>query len=110
MKLEETRLDEILVVKVKAARLDASVSGSFKDSLSKIAAQSERMVLDLSAVSFVDSSGLGAIVAGVKAAMVRKLAIAGARPQVATLFRIARMDKVFGMYGSAAEAAAGLAP
>jgi anti-sigma B factor antagonist len=108
VKLEEATLDGILLVKVKAARIDASVSGAFKDSLSKIAARSERVVLDLSAVDFVDSSGLGALVAGVKAAKVKKLAIAGARSQIVTLFRIARMDKVFGMYGSAAEAAAGM--
>ena len=52
-----------------------------------------RLVLDLSGVDFVDSSGLGAIVACLKRLGPRgDLAIAGARGAVSRLFTLTRMD------------------
>ncbi len=79
----------------------------FKDKMREIALQpSDRVVLDLSRVSFVDSSGLGAIVAVMKAlAPARRLELAGLTPNVAKVFRLTRMDSVFTIH-PAPEAAA----
>jgi len=86
-----------LHVQVNEDRIDAAVAIRFKDQMREIALQpSDRVVLDLSRVSFVDSSGLGAIVAVMKAlAPARRLELAGLTPNVAKVFRLTRMDSVF---------------
>jgi anti-sigma B factor antagonist len=69
------------------------------------------MVLDLGAVSFIDSSGLGALVSSLKSMGKNgDLVICGAQSAVASMFKLTRMDKVFRMYPSAQEAASALAP
>ena len=53
-------------------------------------------MLDLSQVTFVDSSGLGAIVAAMKHLEAgRRLDLAGLTPDVAKVFRLTRMDTIF---------------
>lgn len=86
-----------LNVLVGEERIDAAVAIQFKDRMREIALQpSERVVLDLSQVTFVDSSGLGAIVAVMKMlAPARRLELAGLTPNVAKVFRLTRMDSVF---------------
>lgn len=93
----ETRVEkDILVVKVAEERLDSYVASEFRDQLDRRIAQgSLRIVLDLSAVDFVDSSGLGAIVTTQKRlADTRDLVICGAGEAVLRLFKLARLDRI----------------
>ncbi|HET9127090.1 MAG TPA: STAS domain-containing protein [Propionibacteriaceae bacterium] len=55
-----------------------------------------RVVVDLSSVSFMDSSGLGALVAGLKRARQAQgdLRISGANEQVLTVLRLTNLDRV----------------
>jgi anti-sigma B factor antagonist len=55
-----------------------------------------RIVVDLSACEFVDSSGLGALIAGLKTARQAggDLRIAGVGPQIATVLRLTNLDRV----------------
>ena len=55
-----------------------------------------RIVVDLGAVSFIDSSGLGALIAGLKRARQASgdLRIAGVNTQVATVLRLTNLDRV----------------
>ena len=63
------------------------------------AAGSDVVALDLSEVHFIDSSGLGAIVAAMKhMGNSRKLALAGLTPTVEKVFRLTRMDSVFSVF------------
>ncbi|HMQ58565.1 MAG TPA: STAS domain-containing protein, partial [Rhizobiaceae bacterium] len=56
----------------------------------------DRVVLDLSLVEFLDSSGLGAVVAVMKSLSPEKrLELAALTPNVARVFRLTRMDGVF---------------
>lgn len=86
-----------LVVRLGEARLDAAIAIQFKDRMREILQQpSPLVVLDLSDVAFLDSSGLGAIVAVMKGLMAgRKLALRGLTPNVEKVFRLTRMDSVF---------------
>ncbi len=90
----------VLVVRVDEKRVDASKAPMFKDEITKrIEAGHSRFVLDLGGVEFVDSSGLGAIVACLKRLGPRgDLAIAGAKGAVSRLFTLTRMDKVFPLH------------
>ena len=96
-----------LVVRVDEERLDAAIAIRFKDQMREVALQpSPRIILDMSRVEFLDSSGLGAVVAVMKAlAPNRKLELAGLTPNVEKVFRLTRMDSVFRIHSSAGEAA-----
>lgn len=108
MDLQLERRGGTLVVHVAEARIDAAVAIRFKDAMREIVAQpSERVLLDLSQVVFLDSSGLGAVVAVMKMlAPDRPLELAGLAPTVEKVFRLTRMDRVFTIH-PAPPAAAG---
>ncbi|MEL7152462.1 MAG: STAS domain-containing protein, partial [Pseudomonadota bacterium] len=67
MELTSSQQDALQVVAVNDARIDAAVAIEFKDAMrEKTDGGSDVVVLDLSVVEFIDSSGLGAIVASMK--------------------------------------------
>ena len=67
-----------------------------------------RVVVDLSATEFMDSSGLGALIAGLKTARQAggDLRIAQVTPQVAMVLQLTNLDRVLRSYDSV-EAALG---
>lgn len=97
MRIDATETADGLIVTVGETRIDAMIAIPFKDRLRELAAGTgaARVVMDLSHVDFIDSSGLGAIVASMKALAPRPLELAGLTPTVAKLFRLTRMDSVF---------------
>lgn len=97
MQIEAEHRGEILVIRVLEDRIDAAGAIQFKDRMREIAQQSSaRVVLDLSRVAFLDSSGLGAVVAVMKAiGPERKLELSGLTPTVQKVFHLTRMDSVF---------------
>ncbi len=96
-----------LILRVNEDRIDAAVAIHFKDRLRKLTAGGEGpVILDLSQVTFVDSSGLGAIVGAMKLlAPARALELAAMTPNVARVFRLTRMDSVFRIHAQAPEIA-----
>jgi len=88
------------VVTVNASRIDAAVAIQFKDSMrAETEGSAGRVILDLRQVDFIDSSGLGAIVAAMKQLGAgRKLDLAGLTPTVESVFRLTRMDTVFSLF------------
>lgn len=110
MNLDDRTEGDVLVVTVKDRRIDARSAPELKEKIGGYVSRgSEWIVLDLTNVEFVDSSGLGAIVSGLKL-LGRKgdLVISGARENVTALFKLTRMDKVFRMFETAGEAAQAL--
>ena len=92
--------------RVGEARLDAAISIRFKDQLRDIVSRHGPCVLlDLSAVTFMDSSGLGAILA-IRRALPpgHRIELTGLTPNVERVFRLTRMDMVFTIHPSRAEA------
>src|SRR5690606_30496394 len=74
-----------------------------------VAAGSTRVVVDLAECSFIDSSGLGALVNGLKATRVASgdLRIAGASAQVLSVLRLTNLDRVLRPYADVEEAVRG---
>jgi len=67
MELSTTRHGDMIIVNVIAARIDAAAAIAFKDAMrGAVADGPTHVVLDLGNVTFVDSSGLGAIVSAMK--------------------------------------------
>ncbi len=97
----DTKTEERLrIVSVKDARIDAAVAIEFKDGMrAQTDDGPDLIVLDLSNVEFIDSSGLGAIVAAMKSlGAERRLALAGLTPSVERVFKLTRMDSVFHVF------------
>lgn len=71
-----------------------------------VAGGGHRIVVDLSETSFVDSSGLGALVHGLKATRLAggDLRIAGAPEQVLAVLRLTNLDRVLRPYSDVSEA------
>lgn len=96
---------DALVIELRETRLDAAVAIAFKDAIrSATTHRGCPVILDLSAVEFMDSSGLGAIVGAMKLlGSERPLEIAALSPGVRKVFRLTRMDTVFKIHDKAPE-------
>lgn len=105
MTLESETRGNTLVIRATQDRIDAAGAIAFKERMRDLAAMpSDRVLLDLSSVAFLDSSGLGAVVAVMKLlAPERRLELAGLTPTVERVFRLTRMDSVFTIHGSLSE-------
>lgn len=97
MNLTSDLHDDLLLVTVSEDRIDAACAIQFKERMRDVTqTPSARVLLDLSNVAFLDSSGLGAVVAVMKLlGSDRKLELSGLTPTVAKVFRLTRMDTVF---------------
>jgi len=106
MELTTERHGTAMVVRVTEARIDAVGAIQFKDAMRRATEGVEtRVILDLSQVNFLDSSGLGAVVSAMKQlGPGRRLELAGLTPAVDKVFRLTRMDGIFSIHGSVAGA------
>jgi len=97
MELQAEERGGALVVHVLQDRIDAASAIQFKDRMRDVTQGGlMRVVLDLSQVGFLDSSGLGAVVAVRKTlGPDRVLELAGLTPSVQKVFRLTRMDTIF---------------
>ncbi|MGY0219187.1 STAS domain-containing protein [Endozoicomonadaceae bacterium StTr2] len=97
------------VVKVTDMRLDAAQAEPFrKHVLTEIDAGQSQFVIDLESVIFMDSSGLGALVACLKQLGGQgEVRLAGAGGAVKDLFELTSMDKLFKMFDNVEAALAG---
>ena len=93
----ETRADDITMVRLEG-RLDAAAAPDLlTELLSAIADGKTRLAVDLSKVSFVDSTGLGTLVSSLKAARRAKgdLRLVAPSDQAKKLLRLTTLDRVF---------------
>ena len=106
MHMTPSKVGDILVVVVEDRRIDAAVAVRFKDRMQELTDETcQRVILDLSKVEFLDSSGLGAVVGSMKQLNQEcALDLAGLTPTVDKVFRITRMDRVVRIFGTVQEA------
>lgn len=106
MHIEDKKLENILIVNVLDKRLDASIAYEFKDEMAAYISRGDHLiVLNVSVVDFIDSSGLGAIVSSLKTVGDKgDIVICGTNDTVMRMFKLTRMNKVFRMYETENEA------
>ncbi len=111
MNLEIDHYADAVLVSVDDSRIDASVAIQFKDSMRALTSGGpKRVILNMEKVDFLDSSGLGAVVAAMKQLDAdQSLELAGLTENVAKVFRLTRLDAVFTIHQNASDAVAGLA-
>ena len=97
MKLDSQHRGDMIVIRVLDDRIDAAGAIQFKERMRELSAEpSDRIVLDMSNVGFLDSSGLGAVVSVMKMlGPTRRLELSGLTATVEKVFRLTRMDSVF---------------
>ncbi|MCX8052556.1 MAG: STAS domain-containing protein [Armatimonadetes bacterium] len=89
--------------------LDAYTSARFREVMvDTIENGGANLIVSMEGVEYIDSSGLGALVGGLKRCSERngKIMIVGAQPQVRKVFEITGLEKVFPLYENEDEAIA----
>lgn len=97
----------IVVIRIKEERLDAHISDDFKNELRRIYEGGKKNILvDMTDVRFIDSSGLGAFVTTLRTANSHKgmLKLAGLKPQVQALFDLTRLNLILRIFPTTVEA------
>lgn len=89
-------IDDVAVVAIEVDVLDASNTKEFKSTIKPLLKEHPRMVLDLSQVSFMDSSGLGALLSCLRQlnSSGGDLKLYGVTPPVRALLELVRMHKI----------------
>lgn len=98
------------VVLEPSGKLNLVTAGPIKARIADLARVGKaNIVLDLAQVDFIDSSGLGALVAGRKSAQSADgdLRVANASEQVITALRLTNLDRLFAPFDSVEAAADG---
>jgi anti-sigma B factor antagonist len=103
MALTVTTHSERGAVIAARGRVNAVTAPALRTRIRELVEQGRtEIVYDLAEVTFLDSSGLSALVSGLKATRERGgfLKLAGTTAQVATIFKLTMLDRVFELYPS----------
>jgi anti-sigma B factor antagonist len=90
-------------------RLDVALAPAFRDQMRHLLdGGSTKVILDLGGLSFIDSSGLGAIIVGLKMARSRggEVRIVHPPPQFKTLLQLTSLSRVLPIYACLEDALA----
>ena len=96
----------ITLVRLKG-RLDAMACSEVKATLRKFIEKGWlNIVIDLQSVPFIDSSGLTALVSGLRLAREKggNIALSNIPPQAQTVFHLTMLDRIFSIYPTVDEA------
>jgi anti-sigma B factor antagonist len=106
MKLAVERVDDVDIVMLCGQELDASNVTQFKNDIAPVLEVSAKLVLDMSQVQFIDSSGLGSLLSCLRQVRTRDgdLKLCGILKPVQAVFDLVRMHKIFDIYGTREEA------
>jgi anti-sigma B factor antagonist len=112
MAIASDRMGDVTVAMVPMEELDAGNAAEFKREVAPLLEATTKLVLDLSRLRFVDSSGLGAFIS-----CLRKLnanggdvKLCGMSKQVRAVFELVRMHRIFDIHGTKEEAVRAFAP
>jgi anti-sigma B factor antagonist len=99
-----------VTVVAPTGRLDVAGAPALKDAISGVLKDGPpRVVIDMEGVSFVDSTGLGSVIAVLKQIRSNQgeLRLAAPNQQVRVVLELTTLDRVFPYYASVEEALAG---
>ena len=106
MELAVEKVGDVAVVEIPVDELDASNTGELKHDIAPVLEANAKLVIDLSRLRFVDSSGLGAILSCLRQLTSKggDLKLSGMQKQVRVVFELVRMHRIFDIYGTREEA------
>jgi anti-sigma B factor antagonist len=97
MQIASEKVGDVTVAAVPVEELDAGNAGEFKRDIAPLLEASARMVLDMSRLHFVDSSGLGAFISCLRKLNAKggDLKLCGMSKPVRAVFELVRMHRIF---------------
>jgi anti-sigma B factor antagonist len=106
MEIPVEKRGDIAVVEVPVEELDAGNAPEFKRDMAPVLEANTRLVLDLSRLRFVDSSGLGAVLSCLRQLGAKNgdMKLCGMSKQVRGAFELVRMHRIFDISGTKEEA------
>ena len=109
MKIDVSNQEGVTVIRPLNERIDFEVAGELRATLLRAITDGRRnLVIDLGAVGFIDSSGLGAFVSAFKQLNTRHgggdIRLANPQPPVVELLEIIRLNRVFQSFASVDDA------
>ena len=109
LETRQTPLSATRATLIVSGRLDAVTALELKAQFKRLVeAGTVELIVDLAEVPFIDSSGLAALVSGLKATRQAQgtLKLAGLSDQARTIFRLTMLERVFEIYDDAEAALA----
>ncbi len=109
LEIHVDQADDVTVCR-PIGELDAYTVGQFREKLAELAS-ANRLLIDLSAVPFMDSAGLGALIGGIRRAREAggDVAVACSRPTLTRLLHTTGFDRIVPVTGTVEDAALALA-
>jgi anti-sigma B factor antagonist len=106
MEIAVDKVQDVAVAAIPVDELDASNAVEFKRDIAPVLQANSRLVLDLSRLRFVDSSGLGAMLSCLRQLSAKSgdLKLCGMSKQVRALFELVRMHRIFDIYSTKEDA------
>jgi anti-sigma B factor antagonist len=106
MTLSADQQESAVVVHTSVEALDAGNANDFKAAVAKMIQPGARLILDMSGIRFVDSSGLGAILSCLRQLHDKggELKLCSMNKPVRALFELVRMHRVFEIFNTREEA------
>lgn len=106
MEIDADKVGNVAVAVIPLDELDASNVGELKRDMGPILEANTRLVIDLSRLRFIDSSGLGAMLSCLRhlSAKGGDLKLCGMSKQVRATFELVRMHRIFEIFSSREEA------
>ena len=109
MELTKTYLENgIAYIVLNIHKLDMSNTVEFKKKIVQVAQGETQVILDISQVEFIDSSGLGSILSFLRDLRTRgvELRLCGVQARVMAMFELVRMQKIVPIAANVEEAQA----
>lgn len=106
MEIVDEKMDGVNVLRLEG-RLDASSAKDLKEKVGALAREKRlNLVIDMAAIDFIDSSGLGSLVSSLRS--VNKLGgdikIASLQDQVRAIFELTRLHRIFQIFNEREDA------
>lgn len=109
MELTTKKVRDIIVVGLaEPGTLEASNVEPFREAMANLVEGTTRLLIDMGNITFLDSSGLGALVAIWRSVSARdgEMKLCRIGPMVRTVFELTRIHRIFEIYDTEEEALA----
>jgi anti-sigma B factor antagonist len=110
LEVQTRQIDTGVAVVAPTGRLDVAGAPTLKDAISEALKNGQaRVVIDMEGVSFVDSTGLGSVIAALKQIRSSQgdLRLAAPNQQVRVVLELTTLDRVFPYFATVEEALTG---
>jgi len=110
LEVQSRKADNGVTVVAPTGRLDVAGAPALKDAISEAVKDgTPRVVIDMEGISFVDSTGLGSVIAALKQIRSSQgdLRLAAPNQQVRVVLELTTLDRVFPYYSTVEEALTG---